>query len=456
MHGRRSRVSGLAKMVMVGGVVSASLGIGAPSHAMSPEAFKTTTEKYTWLAAATAHAIQWETYAGGKPSPGYLPVGDVLMGVPYSRIQTTSAPGVSEGFASLAYPSYIVDEAFLDRKGSGRGSGDVPLEGTPTLTRCSNPTNLGRGQQKEADFGSPEAGPSAHAKCLEPDEVSSEATLGPVMGKDHGKSAGYGLANTRSYGKVSEDGVLTLEAFSSVKDLAFSGVQVALATTHLKLEWPAREEKPSISYHIQVTGITANGQSLLGAGNTISLAGNAVGGEDLTKQFRQQAAEASKLTKDVASMELLFVEPQVYTGQEREVTIQSPAFGIATQNAVRKGGAGEYWSVGLGFSRIYAHMAEAGPSQSADAAAGSPGAGTSTGGGGSYPYAAPLADRGRIIAASPPAEPVKVRPGLDSDEALRTEAGSALGVGSARRVAPSVGVGAAQGFLLMPHRALAM
>jgi hypothetical protein len=413
----------LAQKRLLAGAAAATVlvGVAAPAaHAVSGEAYEAMTKRYTWQMSATGHAVQYVTYLGGSPNPGSFPVGEVLAGVPYTRIQSSSAPGVVEGFAGLYYPSYIVDDGVLETIGQPGGGGDGgEYYKNPTLVRCSNPKNLGKAQTEESKLEAVEgAGPSAHASCPQPNDVTTRATAGPLSSD----ATKLGVTTAMSHGDVTEDGKLTLESASTVEDLLVGELSVDFASTRIKLEWPVAAPEPKVSYEIRLSGIHSSGESLLRAGQSLTLSGNDLAVGELSQQFRDQAAEAGKAGKEVASFQLMFMEPQVYPGGERETTVQAPSIGIAVDQGLRKGTVGQYNGIGLGFARVSAHFAQVGSEDGSTTVQAADGQGNGGGGGfssqsteksavplGSLVRSAPsadLVDRASAVTVDSPGRPV--------------------------------------------------
>lgn len=327
-RGRR----GLA-LAVVASLAFAALAVGSPpAHADDADDFLTLQGQRAWTGYGDARPI----------SPYFGTPGEHAPGVPFSRSYIDSTPGRAEAFASLYYPSEILEEGLLET---------TKLYKNPTMVRVNNP-DIGRGTKAESAPGGP-SGPRAAAETRSRTEATSEARAG-VATQAATLAAGIGRTAARFNG----DDLLVDEATATVQGVELGdGVRIGNLTSLLHVEYRLHQE-PLITYRFALSGVDAAGQAVVGAGGQgVTLAGQNVLARDLVDQFNSQADQFGKTFADLlARTSLRLVRPNVQRQDDGSWLVSGAALELRSDNKPFKASGGDNVGLRLASVKAFAYL----------------------------------------------------------------------------------------------------
>ncbi len=285
----------------------------------------------------------WTGYADARPiSPYFGTPGEHAPAVPFSRSYIDSTPGRSEAFASLYYPSEIVEEGLLET---------TNRYDNPTTVRVNNP-DIGRGTKAELAPAGP-AGPRAAAEAPSRTEASSEARAGLAT-----PAATLAVGTGRTATRLGRDGVLVDEAMATVQGLELGGgVRIGNLTSLLHVEHRLNDE-PRVTYQLSLSGVDAAGQGVVGAGaQGVTLAGQNVLASDLVDQFNSQVDQFGTTFADLlARTTLRLVRPTVQRHDDGSWLVTGAALEVRSDNKPFKASGGDNVGLRLAAVKAYAYL----------------------------------------------------------------------------------------------------
>lgn len=320
-------------LAVIASLAFVALGVGPPAaHADEADDFFTLQGQRVWTGYGDARPI----------SPYFGTPGEHAPAVPFSRSYIDSTPGRSEAFASLYYPSEILEEGLLET---------TKLYQNPTMIRVNNP-DIGRGSKAESAPAGP-SGPRAAAEAPSRTEAKSEARAGVATA-----AATLAVGTGRTATRFGQDGALVDEATATVQGLELGdGVRIGNLTSMLHVEHRLHQE-PVITYKLALSGVDAAGQPVIGAGgNGVTLAGQNVLAHELVDQFNSQADQFGKTFADLlARTSLRLVRPTVQRHDDGSWLVTGAALEVRSDNKPFKASGGDNVGLRLASVKAFAYL----------------------------------------------------------------------------------------------------
>ena len=320
-------------LAVIASLAFVALAVGPPAaHAEDEDDFFTLQGQRVWTGYGDARPI----------SPYFGTPGEHAPAVPFSRSYIDSTPGRAEAFASLYYPSEILEEGLLETTNRYQN---------PTTVRVNNP-DIGRGTKAELAPAGP-SGPRAAAEAPSRTEARSEARAGLAT-----PAATLAVGTGRTATRLGRDGILVDEATATVQGLELGdGVRIGNLTSLLHVEHRLNEE-PLVTYRLALSGVDAAGQAVVGAGaQGVTLAGQNVLARDLVDQFNSQADQFGKTFADLlARTSLRLVRPTVQRHDDGSWLVTGAALEVRSDNKPFKAGGGDNVGLRLASVKAYAYL----------------------------------------------------------------------------------------------------
>lgn len=281
----------------------------------------------------------WRVDVWGHPMEPYAQIPEELQaGSPGTWLQLQGAlPTRCEGIGTL-----------IDTGGGGVTVDQLAYEladrqyENPTKAWAANPATRNAVKDEVTTFP---GGPKATAECSSPTSGSSAGTWGRYLSE----SFSFESSSSDTTNRTGE-GVVVTETTNKVQGIKVGPLSIGSVLSSLTVEYRPSAE-PTVSYELDITGIT-DGKSASGASHAgVTLAGQGVAGKDLAKQFNAQVKNGEGPFKTLGKYGLRVLEPRVGYSRSQRYVFEIAALDGLLGFAARQGQIGEGFGFRLGVSR---------------------------------------------------------------------------------------------------------
>lgn len=290
-------------------------------------------------AGATDEDAAWRVDVWGHPMEPYAGIPEELH---------TGSPGTWAQLQGAVPTRCEVIGTLIDTGGGGVTVDQLAWElsdhqyENPTKAWAANPETRNATKHQVATFPH---GPTANAECTSPTSGASDANWGRYLSD----SFSFESSSSDTTNKAVE-GLVVTETTNKVQGVKVGPMSIGSVLSWLKVEYKPSVE-PTVSYRIEITGIT-DGNSASGAGHSgIILAGQGVAGKDLAEQFNAQVKSGEGTFKTIGKYGLRVLEPRVGFSRSGRYVVELSALDGWFNVAARENQVGHVAGFRLGVSR---------------------------------------------------------------------------------------------------------